>query len=321
MLTDFVECVASAIAGINGNGSVTLSRFNGLPLPGDLWGSSPVDVDYLITDVQTSPLVPLLEKGRGNVSFGVLARSTPRLTWNGSVFDETTPAPLAFGAAPILGFVRVQIGPSADLFVQSAPGIYVGGGGALAGWSPTGNLSGPPGITAGAGLTLTANREYYSPFLCPFRGPCGGMGIYVTTPVAAANVKLGVYDVGADGLPGNCIARSGAVAAATAGLKTDVSPGSWLTRAGPLAFRPGWLYVGFISDQAIEVGCTSRASLAGMTPLGQLDAYGWGAVVYRNSSNTYATGLPSGRPDSSGGYTNAAAVSNSVPSIFLQIGN
>jgi hypothetical protein len=319
MIGQFLECSTTSIAGTLGNGAVTLTRLNGLPMPGDFWGTNPVDVDYGITDLFTNPGAPLVEQGYGIISAGVLTRTVPYVTGNGSAFVESGATPLQFGSTPSFGNVRIRIGPSADVFIPPPPSIWTAGGGTFAGWAPTGNLLGPPGITAGNGFTLTANQEYYTPFLNTVRGAIGGIALYVTRLVAASNIKLGVFGVASNGLPGNCVFLSNPIATATTGLKTDTTPGTWTNRVGPVRLRPGWFYLAFVASAAIEIGCVSRASIMGANPLGQLDAFGWGAIVARTPTNSYATGLPTGTPG--GTYANAAAQNMSVPSLFLQVAN
>jgi hypothetical protein len=320
MFGEFIECSTTSIAGTLGNGAVTLTRLSGLPMPGDFWGTNPVDVDYGITDLFTNPGFPLVEKGYGIISAGVLTRTVPYVTGNGSAFVESAATPLQFGSTPTFGNVRIRIGPNADVFIPPPPSIWTAGGGTFSGWAPTGNLLGPPGITAGNGFTLTPNQEYYTPYLNTIRGAIGGIAVFPSTTVVGSNIKMAVYGVASNGLPGNCHFQSNIrPTAGVSNLKTDVVPGTWGVRTGPIRLRPGWFYIGFVSDSAIEIGCTSRASMMGANPLGQLDAFGWGAIVARTPTNSYATGMPTGTPG--GTYANAANQNMSVPSFFLQVAN
>lgn len=322
MLADFLECTTTSIGGIAGAGAVTLARYNGLPLPNDIWGAAVIDVDYVISDQTTAPTVPKLERGVGTITSGVLTRTLPRLTWNGTAYDEYNPAPLAFGVAPAAGNVRVRIAPTSDQFVQAPPSINTANftSWGMVGWMPTANLIGPPGLIAGgAGFSVIANREYYFPYLSAVRGNITGMGIWVADDLAGVHYKMAIYGVGSDGLPGPCISKSGIITCTTPGIAADQNSPAWTLRAGPLMLRCGWFYIGVVFDAPCELGAASRASLAGPTPLGQLDQFGWGSAILRNSSNTYVTGLPSGAP--TGPYSNAGNFPNSVPSIVLSFEN
>jgi len=325
MLAEFLECSTVNIAGTSGNGNVVLSRYNGLPLPSDIWGVNNIDVDYTITDLTTAPTVPKLEKGLGIISGGnTLVRSRPRITWNGTTFDEHIPGALQFGATPALGNVRVRVAPNADLFVQAPPAIATqassGGSSIFGDWVPTANLIGAPGTAIG--MPVYMGYEYYIPYLCPIRGNIIGLALYVATNAPGAVARMGIYGVGADGLPGPCISLANPIDVSVVGFRGDGNPSAWTVRPGPLMLRCGWFYIGLLATGGhITVGATSRASFCGPSPLGIQDGFGWGAVCYRIGSAGTSTVLPAGVPVGPYGNPQTANENYDVLTVMMAFSN
>jgi hypothetical protein len=108
--------------------------------------------------------------------------------------------------------------------------------------------------SSSAGYTCVANRLVYVPYWLTASIECDAMGVRCGTGVAGTNVRLGIWDVKADGHPGKLLAETGALSTATSG--TDVIG----TLGATLRLNPDWYYVSLVSDGAPAVG---RATLGG----------------------------------------------------------
>lgn len=76
-------------------------------------------------------------------------------------------------------------------------------------------------VTTGLGtIAGVANREVIAPLLCPFDTPVDQVGVSVSTAVAAALVKVTVYEADALGRPGALVYESADIDAGTVGTKT-----------------------------------------------------------------------------------------------------
>ncbi len=300
---DYIEETTTSIAGTNGNGAVTLTQITGLPRFSHAFGTGTRMVEYVIED----RIALKFEKGLGTVTSNVLTRVTPNVTWDGTTWDDTAPAPYAFGSTPTTGNVRIRMAPTSDAAVRAPHAIYAGtsGGNSLTSgglaYFPSFHIPIAPLQT---GMTVGTTLEYYFCFHNIVRGRCAGMGTSIQTGGAGgAALKMGIYELGSDGLPGPCITRSASITATGTGVVVDATPGSWSVNTGPLRLNVGWYYIGLIGNDAAIV-LHKNAQLAASinyTPLQGPNGYGFTAALSKTMENSFATGLPSGTP--TGTYT------------------
>lgn len=301
-LASFVEETTTSIAGSSGDGAVTLTALSNTPRFSTVFGTSTRLVEYVIHDSTTGKL----ERGLGTVASNVLTRSVPLETWDGTTYDNTVPSAIQFGSSPSSGNVRIRMAPSVDMSVRNphamrratsnvpfASGSYQ--------YDPSGHWAFTANQASSAALAATT--EYYAPFYIPQKGRLVGFGINIpASAVATAKVKMGLYEVGTDGLPGPCITRSNEIDISTTGLKTDETAGTWGGNAGPLTPGVGWFYVGWQFDIAnVVMGRFGPSTQIMQTPAGLRDGYGPVNTLTKTAENSYATGLPTGTP--SGSYT------------------
>ena len=224
--------------------------------------------------------------------------------------------------------MRIRIAPLSDEFMTVAPGLNnTIGTDAFKSWQFTpqvANNSNGTNLSARALLT-----EYYFPYYLMSRGAVGGFAFYIGVAGTAGNgVKMGLYGVGNDGLPGNCITQANALAVNATGLITDTTPGTWAVTAGPIRLRPAWYYIGLMTNDTtwLPTGTTygSIGSATGLYPIaGRANGYGWSWGFKKTSDNTYATGLPTGKPNSgTNPYTQlASSAGDGCPWVFLKLSN
>ncbi|MDQ3540787.1 MAG: hypothetical protein M3440_08880 [Chloroflexota bacterium] len=88
----------------------------------------------------------------------------------------------------------------------------------------TGRFYGPLSVLSGyptpTGAVATQNRLYATPVYIPQNGTFNVAGIEITTAVAAATVRLGIYAALANGLPGALVADFGTIDATVAGFRS-----------------------------------------------------------------------------------------------------
>jgi len=315
---DYVEMTTTSIAGTSGDGAVTMTAISGLPTFTNAFGSSNRLIEYIIEDV----VALKFERGVGTVSSNVLTRTTPIVTWNGTTYTSQAATAIQFGATPTSGNVRIRIGPTAATALRgptaqrqsTASSRYASASHHYL-WS-----AGIDGANAGSAGTGSATAtEYYEVFYNDIPGRLVGFGAVVSTSQAASNMKLGLYEVGTDGLPGPCITRSNSLATTATGLVVDETTGTWGTNTGPLNVGIGWYYIGRMFDTASVALTRFPVQNIGYViqrpPLGAIDSYGWGLAVQKTAENAFATGLPSGTP--TGSYTILSRSSSVGGSVLL----
>lgn len=283
---NFVSETTTSIAGTSGNGAVTLTQITSTPRFSTVFGTQATTVRYVIEDTVNKKF----ESGIGSVASNVLTRTRPQITWDGSTWDDSTPSPIAFGSTPTSGDVVVRISALAEEFQRAPAGINNSISG-LANWSiyRTNNAYQQSG--AGTSRTLTAAREYYQCYLLNYAGSLEGIQFEVTGS-AAGNMKMALYSVASNGLPGSKIVDFTTTSTGTTGVKTDTATGSW-SPAGKVWLSPGWYYIGYIPENAIAIAGVSGGGgfTPFHTPLGPANTYGNTDTCY--VAGNYTTGLPS----------------------------
>jgi len=128
--------------------------------------------------------------------------------------------------------------------------------------------------TALSGVTITAQREYFAPFVVPRKVVLSGLRINVTTG-AAGTAQVGIYAntvVSGNDAPG-------ALLASATGLDTTSIGDQSGSFAGNLTLEPGRMYwAGFIASAGPGMRGLTVASLA--PSLGRVTGGGTGIVCY-----------------------------------------
>lgn len=280
MLADYIEETTTSIAGTNGDGAVTLTQITGRPRLSHAWGTATL-LRYVIEDTVNG----YFEQGIGSVSSNVLTRSVPRVTWNGTAYDDTNPSPLAFGSTPTSGNVKIRLAPLADAFVQSVPFHNS----TASNIQDAGMMCGSMCIGASGNHTMTANLEYWFPFLWLGAGEMIQFALRVSTLAAGTNIKACLNEVNSSGSPGQKLIDFGSVSGGSAGFKAT-TPGFW-TVTNSAKQAPGYYYVGLISDGTPTISAVSNVNWRGDI-LGPSSAYGL-SLSRLEKSGSYATGLGS----------------------------
>jgi hypothetical protein len=289
MRADYIEETTTSIAGTGGNGAVTLTQITGLPRFSTAFGTSARFVEYAIEDTVNL----YFERGLGNVSSNVLTRTQPRVTWNGTTYDDTSPSALAFGSSPASGNIKIRMAPMADSAVPP-PAWHTSSltGSAYDLGLTCGDIVGGPDSSRGFGL----DSETWFPFLWLGTREIDQFALRAPSSNTGRSVKFCLSEVNSSKLPGRKLLDFGAISFNTSGTKT-VSSGSF-SPSGDAKLPVGHYYIGMIADGSVDVNCVennrTRASILGMSnyerPL---------PFVSRGSGDgaSYATGLgdsPSG---------------------------
>ena len=161
-------------------------------------------------------------------------------------------------------------------------------------------ITGLPLALAPTTLAGAANRGDLSPWLCTRTITPAGLGVVVTTGVAAANLRVLVYASDADGWPTTLLWDSGSLTATTS---TQYREGT----SGVPTFTKGVLYwLGVLHSSTATV----RA-----VPLGaavQIGGVGATATTANHGSIVRRTGLTFASPPNPWGFA-ASQVTNNIP--------
>jgi hypothetical protein len=247
-----------------------------------VFGTGARMVEYVIDDNVTG----YKEAGIGNVASNVLTRTQPRETWNGTTFDNTAPAALAFGSSPASGNIRIRMAPLAWSFTPN-PQFHNSSIGDFNLGLMCGDINGGPTQSNQWG----ADQEAWYPYL--WRGTREIDQFAVRAPVSntGRSVKYCISEVGTNGLPGKKLIDIGTVSFNTSGTKTVTS--SSFSPSGDAWLAPGYYYIGQIHDGTVDINtCVAaniRASILGM------DGFERPVQILQRGSGegaSYASGLP-----------------------------
>lgn len=189
-----------------GTGNLTLATVSGYAAFSDYFASSE-RFKYAILDDSTGAPI---EAGIGYLSGGALVREVIESTMVSGVLDRSNPSAVTVGA----GTKRVVCTSTSGTTVVPAPGTW--GGGTHKGYGAL--------HTAGSAssLTMVIDRAYAIPFAAAVDSEIDAVLFRQTTAGAAGKLyKVGIFSMGADGLPGVNLAESATIAADGAnGVKT-----------------------------------------------------------------------------------------------------
>lgn len=283
---DYVEETTTSIAGTSGDGAVTMTQITNVPRFSTVFGTGATTVRYEIEDTVNKKF----EMGIGSVASNVLTRTSPKITWDGSALDDSSPSAIQFGSSPTSGNIKIRMAAVAETLFPVAPGRQT----TISGDSNWRDYDFSASIRYTGSfnnLTLTADREYYQAYLCLLAGSLNGMQVNVQSTPGASNIKVALYSIGSSGLPDQKICDFNTLNSGTTGVKTDTTTSTW-SPAGPIYMTPGWYAIGFICNAAINLnaGPSGLSMMTTQMPFGRKNVYGGSTLVY--VSGSYTTGLP-----------------------------
>ena len=274
MLADFVNFTHN---GTGGSGTLTLAAVSGWPQPSDAFGTSGTRlVDYEIGEYTDGTFATPVrfERGIGSLvlSTGVLTRSLVLSTWtSGGSYNAATATALTFGNTA--ANIRGTLGANTLTQTPALPS------------TPNSNDTFAcinkkcQWNSGGATLTLVTGTRYYMPVEINWGKPITSVGLNCTSIAVTGSVRMGLYDWGTNGLPGNLIteftsATQFSVATAT-GYKT-------VTPAAPIFIPPGHYYVCIQASAAVVLQTLQHYGQSGAGSSGSRD------IVYFSFASTYA---------------------------------
>jgi len=309
---NFVEETTTSIAGTAGNGAITLTGIASVPRFSTVFGTQATTIRYVIEDT----VGKRFETGIGSVAANVLTRTRPQVTWDGTTYDDSTPAPIAFGSTPASGNVKVRLSATAESQGVVMPGSNTVVAGGEPFWQTTPITQHIRTNTNGNSAPAAANTEYYWLYQLTKTGLLDRVGLSVGVAGVGALVKTALYSLGPNGLAGRKIVDFNIIDCSTTGGKTDSATSTWST-AGPVWLTPGWYAIGMIASVGFSVwGASPAGAVISSTPYGRATGYGDSSLV-RISGKSYDTGLPA-EPS----YAGAALVSahESISGAWIGLG-
>jgi hypothetical protein len=299
MLGNWIECTHN---GTGGTGTLTLAAVSGSPQFTGAFGASGTRlVSYTINEFTDSTRTQLSKSECGigslELSTNVLTRTKRLATWNGTTYDDTSPAAVSFGNTA--ANIRILCSPLADMGSFAFPFVN-------SGHNSLGKLYGMNFGGQGSTSVLTNNQETYYPMLWPGMGEITEVSVECTTLDSAPGlIKGAVYDVGSDGYPGAMRKDLGVADLSATGTRVFANANFHLPA--------GWYYVANIANTNTAVLRINFSAIA--TPMGVLS----GAIVLSDyRTGTYSTGLADPAPTT--GY-NGPIVNSSHPMLYFKVTN
>ena len=279
----------------SGTGGLTLAAVSGFPEFSDLFTVGEI-VAYSILNGNGEPI----EEGIGSYSAAdTLTRTYPCATYSGGVYDGTAPSAISLsgtytviassvrGMAPTLP--QINTGAAARYYSDSAHQMST------------------------QVRACTAGDLYAIPIRFDCGRPIDAFALEVTTLGTSAVARVGLYTVGANGLPGALIVESADINCATTGVK--------VATFGGISLPPDWYYIllvcktANVSFRAYNGGSVDKVN--GTNPLGH-SAFNSPYTAARIVGwNTSWTSLPDPAP--SGTWTLVTAVAEFAPAVHLRL--
>ena len=233
MIPSLVKQTISAVAG-GGTGNLTLSTaVSPYATLGDVFGGNRV-VRYSVYESGVG-----FEIGYGTYTHSgtTFSRDTIQITWNGTTWDDSSPAALTFTTAAEFG-----IPADASTFMSSPMGHA----------SPTRITSAHLTQSAGSkNFPMTANRQYAAPFWLREVTRVSQLAIFCDTGVDATTSELGISQL-IDGY-----SHSSYIASASVDLTTTSNATVVTANITDVTLYPGWYMTHVTSTGAATVHGTS----------------------------------------------------------------
>ena len=210
-----------------GTGDLTLAAVTGFPTFADVFSVGQI-VAYSILNSSGQPI----EEGVGCYSAAdTLTRTVPCATYSGGVYDSTAPSVISLsGTYTVIASSVRGMAPTLPQINTAAAARY---------------FSSPSHQASVNSRSLVAGDLLAVPFLFSAGRPVDAFAIEVTTLGASAVARVGLYSVGANGLPSKLLIESADIDCSTTGVKVSTF--------GAVSIHPGWYYM-VIACKTANVG-------------------------------------------------------------------
>lgn len=291
MLANWVKCTTTT----TGTGDLTLTPVLGFPSFADVFSIGQI-VAYSIINGSGEPV----EEGVGSYSAAdTLARTFPCATYVSGVYDVTAPSAVSLSGTNTVVVSSIRgMAPTLPQINTAAAARY---------------YSDPAHSMSLAVRACLAGDLWAIPMRFDCGRPIDAFALEVTTLGTGAVARVGLYSVGANGLPGNLIVESANIDCSTTGIK--------VATFDAVSVPPGWYYMLLVCKTA---GVSFRAynggnvgTINGTTPLGQAAfnaPYTSARVAGWNNS---WTSMPTTAP--TGTWTLITATAEYAPAVQLRL--
>jgi hypothetical protein len=273
--------------------TLTLDDVAGSPNFDDVFGASGTRLIRYTALQFADPTRATLSQAQGGIgsidlATKIITQTLIEWTWSGTVYDNTAPAELTFTAGA--DTTRIYCAPVAEHALPTMPGTGnitgdIGAATAFGAW--------PLNINKGTGtLTATIDLEYWT--IIYWHGSRQiDQATLRTGSVTTGNCKMGWYQCGPNGLPGQRIKDFGAFAVGGSGTNSTVAVSGFCP-------PPGWYWQAAIFDAGVAP--LNTTTLLFGSPAGTTSASN--AIGGYTRAGSYATGLPA-----SGAVSSPTAIS------------
>lgn len=291
MLTNWAKATTSTA----GTGDLTLVAVSGFPEFGDVFSIGQI-VGYSVLNSNGEPV----EEGIGCYSaVNTLTRTAVCATYTGGVYDNTAPTAVSLsGTYTVIASSVRGMAPTLPQIDTAAAARYYS--------TPSHQLS-------GSSRTVVAGDLIAVPFLYTAARPVDAFALEVTTLGTSAVARVGLYSVGANGLPAKLLIESADIDCSTTGVK--------VATFGAVSIPPGWYYI-LLACKTANVGVRGYnggtiSSLPMTNMLGQSAFNAPYSFTRIAGWNTGWTSLPADAP--AGTWSHIAVTSSYAPHVALRL--
>ena len=223
MLANWAKCTTTT----SGTGDLSLSPVTNFPTFSDVFSVGQI-VGYSILNSNGEPV----EEGVGCYSaVDTLTRTLPCATYSGGVYAGTAPSAISLsGTYTVIASSVRGMAPTLPQINTAAAARY---------------FSSPSHQASGAVRNIFVGDLIAVPLLFSAARPVDAFAIEVTTLGASAVARVGLYSVGANGLPSKLLIESADINCSTTGVKVSTF--------GAVSIHPGWYYM-VIACKTANVG-------------------------------------------------------------------
>lgn len=291
MLTNWAKATTSTA----GTGDLTLVAVSGFPEFGDVFSIGQI-VGYSVLNSNGEPV----EEGIGCYSaVNTLTRTAVCATYTGGVYDNTAPTAVSLsGTYTVIASSVRGMAPTLPQIDTAAAARYYS--------TPSHQLSTATKNVLAGDLTAV-------PCLFTAALPVDAFALEVTTLGAGAVARVGLYSVGANGLPAKRLIESADIDCSTTGVK--------VATFGAVSIPPGWYYILFacktahVSVRAFNGGTVGTSLMTNV--LGQSAFNAPYSFTRITGWNTGWTSLPADAP--AGTWSRITATSEFAPHVALRL--
>lgn len=291
MLANWAKCTTTT----SGVGDLTLSPVTGFPTLDDVLSVGQI-VSYSILNSNDQPV----EEGIGAYSAtNTLTRTCPCATYISNIYDNTAPSAVSLTGTNtvILSSVRGMAPTLPQINTAAAARYY----------------STPSHQMSTNSRTVLAGDLIAVPFLYTAARPVDAFALEVATLGAGAVARVGLYSVGANGLPAKRLIESAGIDCSTTGVK--------VATFDAVSIPPGWYYILFACKTA-NVGVRAYnggavGNLLMTNTLGQSAFNAPYSFTRIAGWNTGWTSLPADAP--AGTWSHIVVTSDFAPHVALRL--